>query len=225
MTSWHVAAQPPGRPVVALPLPYVSSDRSMPRPTRRPGHAADRPGRLSAGMAGGCARGAQQQRERTQLPPCSGIAAGIASPATAPPRRPNGSSQRPAGLDCGQPCGSLSEQSRDHSSRVGEASGVNDARFLRPADDHHCVDRREIDPPIQVEIATWSPGGQLDWWVRERQWWGRVRGADGRQRWVRAVDLRPVSGSQPWPVVEVVPGRQASRRKQTERLDHLAAGR
>ena len=25
---------------------------------------------------------------------------------------------------------------------------------------------------------------------------GRVRGADGRQRWVRAVDLRPASGSQ-----------------------------
>jgi hypothetical protein len=39
--------------------------------------------------------------------------------------------------------------------------------------------------------------GQLDWWVRERrEWWGRVRGADGRQRWIRAVDLRPVSGSQ-----------------------------
>jgi hypothetical protein len=26
--------------------------------------------------------------------------------------------------------------------------------------------------------------GQLDWWVNERrEWWGRVRGADGRQRW------------------------------------------
>ena len=47
-------------------------------------------------------------------------------------------------------------------------------------------------------IATWSKAGQLDWWVTERQeWWGRVRGADGRQRWIRAVDLRPASDSQP----------------------------
>ena len=29
-------------------------------------------------------------------------------------------------------------------------------------------------------------------WVKERQeWLGRVGGADGRQRWIRAVDLRP----------------------------------
>jgi hypothetical protein len=61
------------------------------------------------------------------------------------------------------------------------------------------ADRREVDPPIQVEAASWSPGGRLDWWVKERQeWWGRVRGADGRQRWIRAGDLRPASGSQPW---------------------------
>jgi len=43
-----------------------------------------------------------------------------------------------------------------------------------------------------LETATWSKAGQLDWWVRERQeWWGRVRGADGRQRWISAVDLCP----------------------------------
>jgi hypothetical protein len=36
---------------------------------------------------------------------------------------------------------------------------------------------RSADP---VETATWSRAGQLDWWVRERrEWWGRVRGADG----------------------------------------------
>jgi hypothetical protein len=59
------------------------------------------------------------------------------------------------------------------------------------------ADRREVDPTIEVEIATWSKAGQLDWWVRERrEWWGRVRGANGRQRWVKAVDLRPASGSQ-----------------------------
>jgi hypothetical protein len=60
------------------------------------------------------------------------------------------------------------------------------------------VDRREIDPPVQVEAATWSSAGQLNWWVKERrprvEWWGRVRGADGRQRWIKAIDLRPASG-------------------------------
>jgi hypothetical protein len=57
------------------------------------------------------------------------------------------------------------------------------------------ADRRSVDPPIEVQAATWSPGGQLDWWVKERlEWWGRVRGANGRQRWIRAVDLRPASG-------------------------------
>jgi hypothetical protein len=60
------------------------------------------------------------------------------------------------------------------------------------------ADRRAVDPPIEVQSASWSPGGTLDWWVKERQeWWGRVRGADGRQRWIRAVDLRCGSGSQP----------------------------
>jgi hypothetical protein len=60
------------------------------------------------------------------------------------------------------------------------------------------ADRRAVDPPIEVQTASWSPGGRLDWWVKERQeWLGRVRGADGRQRWVRAADLRPASGSQP----------------------------
>ena len=42
------------------------------------------------------------------------------------------------------------------------------------------------------------PGHQevrLNWWVKERQeWWGRVRGANGRQRWMTAVDLRPAKG-------------------------------
>jgi hypothetical protein len=36
------------------------------------------------------------------------------------------------------------------------------------------------------------------WWVNERQeWWGRLRGADGCQTWIRAVDFRPANGSQP----------------------------
>jgi hypothetical protein len=59
------------------------------------------------------------------------------------------------------------------------------------------ADRREVHPPIQVETALSSKAGQLDWWVKERQeWLGRVRAADGRQRWIRAVDLRPTSGSE-----------------------------
>jgi hypothetical protein len=60
------------------------------------------------------------------------------------------------------------------------------------------ANRRAVDPPIPVDIATWSKAGQLDWWVKERQeWLGRVRGPDRHQHWVRAVDLRPSSGSQP----------------------------
>jgi hypothetical protein len=60
------------------------------------------------------------------------------------------------------------------------------------------ADRRVVDPPIEVQRAAWSPGGQLDWWVKERQqWMGRVRGKDGRQRWIKAADLRPANGSQP----------------------------
>ena len=34
------------------------------------------------------------------------------------------------------------------------------------------ADRREVDSPIEVEMAMWSKAGQLDWWVKERQeWW------------------------------------------------------
>jgi hypothetical protein len=59
------------------------------------------------------------------------------------------------------------------------------------------ADRRAVDPSIPVELATWSNAGQLDWWVKERQeWLGRVRGADGKQRWINAADLRRASGSQ-----------------------------
>jgi hypothetical protein len=58
------------------------------------------------------------------------------------------------------------------------------------------ADRREADPPIQVQTATWAEAGQLDWWVKDRQeWFGRVRGANGRHDGSKAVDLRPVSGS------------------------------
>ena len=36
--------------------------------------------------------------------------------------------------------------------------------------------------------------GTLDWRVKERrEGMGRVRGPDGRQRWVKAADLRPIA--------------------------------
>jgi hypothetical protein len=45
------------------------------------------------------------------------------------------------------------------------------------------ADLRAVDPPIEVQAATWSTGGQVDWWVKDRQeWYGRVGGANGRQR-------------------------------------------
>ena len=53
-------------------------------------------------------------------------------------------------------------------------------------------ERRQVSPPIQVESATWTVAGELDYWVRERQeWWGRVRGPDGHHVWIKASDLRP----------------------------------
>jgi hypothetical protein len=52
-------------------------------------------------------------------------------------------------------------------------------------------DRREVNPPIEVELATWFAAGTLDWWVKERQQrMGRVRRPDGRERWIKAADLR-----------------------------------
>jgi hypothetical protein len=53
-----------------------------------------------------------------------------------------------------------------------------------------------VDPPIEVESATWSAAGDLDFWVKERQeWLGRVRSPDDRQKWVKAADLRPAKES------------------------------
>jgi hypothetical protein len=53
-------------------------------------------------------------------------------------------------------------------------------------------DRREVKPPVEVESATWSAAGKLDYWVKDRyEWWGRVRGRDGYHVWIKASDLRP----------------------------------
>lgn len=52
-------------------------------------------------------------------------------------------------------------------------------------------DRREVRPPVTVDVCVWAPAGELDWWVRERhRWWGRVRDGDGRLRWLRGDRLR-----------------------------------
>ena len=60
------------------------------------------------------------------------------------------------------------------------------------------ADRREVNPPIEVEKAIWSTAGQVDWWVKTvRNGGAAVRGVDGRQWWVRAVDLRPASDPLP----------------------------
>jgi hypothetical protein len=87
-------------------------------------------------------------------------------------------------------------------SRAGPDPSILDVRSAELPDRElqHLAeaDRREVDPPVEVQTATWSKACQLDWWVKERQeWWGRVRGADGRQRWIGAVDLRPVSDPLP----------------------------
>jgi hypothetical protein len=53
------------------------------------------------------------------------------------------------------------------------------------------ADRVEVQAPMEVESATWTVAWTLDCWVKEEhEWWGRVRGSDGRQVWIRASDLR-----------------------------------
>ena len=44
-------------------------------------------------------------------------------------------------------------------------------------------DRREVNPPIAVELATWSVGGTLDWWVAPA-----VAGSGARSRRSSEVD-------------------------------------
>jgi hypothetical protein len=58
--------------------------------------------------------------------------------------------------------GALPPESQSCSNRITDLSD-DDLQHLAAAD------RREVDPPIQVETATWSHAGQLDWWVKERQ--------------------------------------------------------
>ena len=52
------------------------------------------------------------------------------------------------------------------------------------------ADRREVDPPIQVEMATWSKAGQLDWCVEDSigAW------KNGRNRGVAYAEQTAVNG-------------------------------
>jgi hypothetical protein len=69
---------------------------------------------------------------------------------------------------------------------------VDVAAYVKHQDRMHAF-RTKVS--IEVETATWSAGGTLDWWVKERRkWFGRIRGKDERQRWIRAIDLRPKEG-------------------------------
>ena len=53
------------------------------------------------------------------------------------------------------------------------------------------ADRRQVDPRIKVESATWGPEGELDYWVRDvHGWTGRVCRPDGEYVWIKAADLR-----------------------------------
>jgi hypothetical protein len=51
-------------------------------------------------------------------------------------------------------------------------------------------DRLEVQPPIEVEVALWSAAGQLVTGSKRKRGWGRVRGQDGHQTWIRASNLR-----------------------------------
>jgi hypothetical protein len=42
------------------------------------------------------------------------------------------------------------------------------AKDLDPSE-YGQADRREVDPPIHIDLATWSRAGQLDWGMKERQ--------------------------------------------------------
>ena len=44
-------------------------------------------------------------------------------------------------------------------------------------------------------MDAWRPAGLVGERVRTRlEWVGRVRGKDGKQRWIKASDIRPASG-------------------------------
>jgi hypothetical protein len=73
---------------------------------------------------------------------------------------------------------------------------------MRDLDQYGEEDRREVDPPVEVQVATWSAGGQLDWWVKERREWWVAYAVRTVVNGGSAVDLR--AGPETW-------GRRSSR--------------
>ena len=73
----------------------------------------------------------------------------------------------------------------EHRLRDEDYPNVEDDQPGEEQDESAPIERR-IDPFVD------QAAGTLDWWVKERQeWFGRVRGKDGCQRWVKATDLHP----------------------------------
>jgi len=63
---------------------------------------------------------------------------------------------------------------------------------------HICLtDPAKHDPGQEIGARSAGAAGLLVGVKERREWFGRVRGANGRQRWIRAVDPRPASRSQP----------------------------
>jgi hypothetical protein len=56
---------------------------------------------------------------------------------------------------------------------------------------------KSIHPSKSRQPHGRQEGNSIGWVKDRQQWLGRVRGKDGRQRWVKAADLRPGNGSQP----------------------------
>ena len=74
-----------------------------------------------------------------------------------------------------------------------------------------------------MDAATWSAEGQLDYWVKERrEWFGRARGRDGRQVWIKAAGFgRRKSAGNHHDVASFV--MRPLSGGETEPADHLAA--
>jgi hypothetical protein len=93
---------------------------------------------------------------------------------------------------------------------ISNRSSLPDTVGLRlPSESQPCSNQicRSMTTPKQIAAKSirrsrWSqlrgPLGHARLLGKERQgWWGRVRGLDGRQVWIRAADLRPAKEGGP----------------------------
>jgi hypothetical protein len=87
--------------------------------------------------------------------------------------------------------GVMSWRGTDYSENEAKQRAADQNVMFDQYGDRDGGERREVSPPLSVESATWSPVGELDYWVREPfEWWGRVQGLDGHLVWIKAADLR-----------------------------------